>query len=130
MSLEPRDQGIRQDLELSRGSSRTTGWTVRLELPERPGAMVGAAQQELDGGGDTATTRDAGQRREKGRNTPPSPLLLPSSLLSVPLLANLTMKPVGKAARETRVEGSAPCDTEVSRKGQGMDLRLTGQRQV
>lgn len=134
MSLKPRDQGIRQDLELSRGSSRTTGWTVQLELPERPGAMVGAAQQELDRGGDTATTRDAGQRREKGRNTPLLPSFCPPVYYLCPCWPNLTMKPVGKAAWKTRVQGSAPCDTEVSRKGQGMDLSanrpMTGTRHL
>lgn len=58
------------------------------ELPERTGAMVGAAQQELDYGRDTATARDAGQSREKGRNALlPSPFLLPCSLLSVRLWA-------------------------------------------
>lgn len=50
------------------------------------------------------------------------PFLLPSSLLPVLLLAKSNQKPVGKVAREMRLQGAAPCDREVSRKGQGMGL--------
>lgn len=111
MSLEARNQGVWQDLDLSGGGSHTTGWTVPPELPERTRAMVGAAQQELDRGGDTAAARDAGQRREILS-------LLPSStLLTVPLLA----KSNDDTSRH-RGQGSAPRDTGVSRKGQRMDL--------
>lgn len=81
-----------------------------------------AAQQELDRGWDTATARDAAKGARRGEILSILPSSCPPVYSLCPCWPNRTMKPGDKGAWEMQVAGSAPCGSEVSRKGRGVDL--------
>lgn len=121
-SLERRNQGTWQDLGLTEGGSCTTGWIVQPECARKYWSRGRAAQQELDRGWDTATARDAAKGERRGEILSILPSSCPPVYSLCPCWPNLTMKPGGKGAWEMQVAGSAPCGSEVSRKGRGVDL--------